>query len=98
MALELGKILYIREYLETEKSRHHLEVFILADSFTGEPTIDNVPPLDDDAPYIKEARFLSEDEMRDITVYPEILKDEFWQDIAAGRQFEVKYLGQQKDR
>jgi 8-oxo-dGTP diphosphatase len=90
----LGSILYLREFVDTELHCHHFEIFILAKSFDGNLTIGNVDPNDRDYPYIKEVRFLSQEEMNKLTVYPEILKDEFWRDYASGN-LQTKYLGQQ---
>ncbi len=90
----LGKILYIREFVDLEYHRHNFEIFILAESFSGAPTIKNLVPGDVDSAYIKEVRFLSPKELTALTVYPDILKDEFWNDYASGN-LQTKYLGQQ---
>jgi 8-oxo-dGTP diphosphatase len=95
LTVELAQILYLREFVETSKSRHHFEVFILAASFKGEPTLANNSPLDPDYQYIKDAKFLSKQQMRGLTVYPEELKDKFWEDLASGKKLETQYLGQQ---
>ena len=54
-------------------------------------TVENAEPLEGSY-YIKEARFFSPKEMNGLTVYPEILKSEFWKDYASGH-LETKYLG-----
>jgi 8-oxo-dGTP diphosphatase len=94
LKVELGQILYLREYVETSRDRHHFEIFILATSFSGEPTLANNSPLDPDYQYIKDVKFLSKRQMRGLTVYPEELKGKFWDDLAAGK-LETQYLGQQ---
>ena len=95
LTVELGQILYLREFVDLEQTWHMLEVFILATSFQGELTTANINPLAPEAAYIREVRFLSQDEMQGLTVYPEILKDKFWQDLASGKKLEIQYLGQQ---
>ena len=97
LTVELGQILYLREFVETSKGRQHFEIFILATSFTGKLSIANNSPLDPDYAYIKEARFLSRSEIRELTVFPEELKDKFWQDLASGKKLEAQYLGQQRE-
>jgi ADP-ribose pyrophosphatase YjhB (NUDIX family) len=92
VTLELDRIMYIGEFIDLEQGHHNLEVFILARSFQGELTTGNLRPEDLDSGYVKEARFLSPAEMRDLTVFPEILKDGFWRDLAAANTG-VKYLG-----
>jgi ADP-ribose pyrophosphatase YjhB (NUDIX family) len=89
----LGKILYLREFVESESNRYHFEIFILAESFGGEVAVENAEPSNQSY-YIKEAKFCSPKEMRKLNVKPEILKGEFWKDYASGH-FEMKYLGQQ---
>ena len=90
----LGKILYLREFIDFEGNCHQFEVFILAESFSGSPTIKNLVPTDLDATYIKEARFLSKNDLSTLTVYPEIIKGDFWNDYASGN-LSTRYLGQQ---
>src|SRR4030042_5174388 len=83
LVVELGQILYLREFLDLESDIHHFEVFILAASFTGELTMANIKPAEPEIAYIKEVRFFSQDEIQGLIVYPEILKDKFWQDLAS---------------
>jgi ADP-ribose pyrophosphatase YjhB (NUDIX family) len=96
LTVELGEIIYLREFIDLENARHNLEIFILANSFEGDPTTMHLIPEDLDAAYIKEVRFLSQQEMKGLTVFPEILKDIFWHDLSSGRRPKLKYLGQQK--
>jgi hypothetical protein len=57
----------------------------------------NIPPSDPDFAFIKEVQFLNKHEMQKVTVFPEILKDKFWQDLASGKRMETQYLGQQRE-
>jgi 8-oxo-dGTP pyrophosphatase MutT (NUDIX family) len=90
----LGNVLYLREFVDLEHNVHNFEAFILAESFNGVPTIKNLNSGDMDTKYIKDARFLSQKELAGLTLYPEILKNEFWKDYASGN-LQIKYLGQQ---
>ena len=94
--IELGQILYLREFIDLELSVHNLEIFILASSFQGRLTTKNLNPLDDDAHYIKEVQFLSQKEIRDFVVFPEILKDKLLSNLASDKWEDIQYLGQQK--
>jgi len=96
LTVELGQILYLREFVELSRARHHFEIFILANSFTGELTMANNSPLDPDYLYIKDVQFLSKQKMQRLNVYPEELKDKFWQDFTPGKRWEMQYLGLQK--
>ncbi|MBI2166374.1 MAG: NUDIX hydrolase [Chloroflexi bacterium] len=93
LRVTLGRILYIREFVDMEMHLHNLELFILADRFDGKLTIDNLRPGDLDSRYIKEVGFLSPAEMRDLNIFPHELKAQFWMDIESGAT--AKYLGQQ---
>ncbi|MBI3953714.1 MAG: NUDIX hydrolase [Chloroflexi bacterium] len=94
ISVELGPVIYLREFLDVEMQRHNLELFVLARSFQGAPNTSNLVPGDTDFQYVEEARFLSPQEMVGLTVFPEALKDEFWRDLAQGNTG-VRYLGQE---
>jgi 8-oxo-dGTP diphosphatase len=94
LAVALGQILYISEFIDLEFGRHNLEIFLLASSFKGTLTLKNLRSEDIDSQYIKDVEFLSPKEMKNLTVFPEIIKDEFWHDLKAGN-LATKYLGQQ---
>ena len=92
--VRMGRILYVREFVNLEMDLHNLELFILAEEFEGEVTTDNVRSEDLDSQYIWEARFLSPHDMHSLTVFPHELKDQFWRDLESG-DLETKYLGRQ---
>lgn len=92
--VEFDRIVYLRQFIEQRHDTHHLEVFILCSSFTGELTTDNNVVGGPDADDVLEARFLSRREMEDQTVYPQVLKGEFWDDMQNGFPA-VRHLGMQ---
>ena len=87
------RIVYIDQYVELEC--HYCNLFILCRSFSGALTMQNIIGNGKDEQYIKDARFLSREEMADETVYPEMLLDEFWEDLQKGFP-SARYLGLQK--
>jgi 8-oxo-dGTP pyrophosphatase MutT (NUDIX family) len=91
----LGEIRYLREFIDPEYGEHHFEIFIQAKSFVGELTISNVNPDDRDGPYIKEVKFLSKVDISGLIVYPEVLKNEFWEELHSGK-LQTRYVGQQR--
>lgn len=91
----LGEIRYLREFVDPEHGEHHFEIFIQAKSFVGELTISNVNPDDRDGPYVKEVKFLSQVDISGLTVYPEILKNEFWEELRSGK-LQIRYIGRQR--
>jgi ADP-ribose pyrophosphatase YjhB (NUDIX family) len=90
LSVELERIVCIREFVEP--GYHHCELFMLATSFSGELTTENVAGKGMDEQFIKDARFLSKDEIKSNTVYPEMLEDVFWDDVGAGFP-STRYLG-----
>lgn len=91
VSVELDKIVYLQDFIVQEPSTHVFEVFILAKSFSGTPTTENVIGLSDENDVL-EARFLSREEMREIIVYPEVLKGGFWDALEEGFP-NTRYLG-----
>lgn len=94
LTVDISKIVYVREFLDTESQKLNIEFFVLADNYHGEIGLGNINGNGLDEQYIKEVRWLSKGELQDIVVFPEILKDEFWSDCAANFPT-VKYLGRQ---
>ena len=88
----LDRILYLRQSIYLEVGVHHLEVFVLAKSFEGRLTTENLRPDEPDAEYIKSVGFLSLRKMRGPTLFPEVLRSKFWLDLEAGA-LEFSYLG-----
>jgi 8-oxo-dGTP pyrophosphatase MutT (NUDIX family) len=100
LKVEVSKIIYLREYLDKRDSSENtegtlnIEIFVLADHYDGKINVDNIKGNDPDELYIKQVEWLPKEEIQDIIVYPEILKDDFWNDYKQGFP-NTKYLGRQ---
>ena len=92
--VEFDRIVYLRQFIDERLDTHHFEVFILCSSYTGELTTENNDGQPD-AYDVLEARFLFRQELRDVTVYPEVLKDAFWDDLDRGFPA-IRHLGMQR--
>lgn len=92
--IKTSKILYIREFYDKEHQKLNLEIFTLADSFKGEVSLKNIAGNGSDEQYIKDVARFSREELKDIVVFPEILRAEFWDDHAVGFP-NIRYLGRQ---
>ena len=90
LQVELGQILYIQEFWEADY--HFCKIFLLGNIEKGQLTIENKPPGED---WLVDARFFSKEELSELTVFPEILKDQFWQDLE-DQNWKTKYLGLEK--
>ena len=93
LSVELGRIAYIRDFLEPDY--HHCEVFFVATSYVGTPLVGSNPGIFDVDHVIKNVRFVPRGEMAEMTIYPEEIKTTLWDDLASGFSG-TRYLGVQK--
>lgn len=89
-----SKIAYLREFLDVANDQLNFEVFVVVDAYSGEISMQNLAGAGPDDQYVKDVAWLTKEELQDKVVYPEILKDGFWEDYKEGF-VEVKYLGRQ---
>lgn len=68
-------IKFVREWYDSEKEKLQLELFLLADDFSGTLTMENLKGSGADENWIKELKFLSKKEMKDLEVFPSFLKN-----------------------
>ena len=92
LRIEPGHILYVQEF--REPGYHFVKFFLTCASFEGDLTLDNREPGEE---FLVDARFFSREEVQDLAVYPQILKDRFWVDLEAGDNF-TRYLGLEEIR
>jgi len=81
------RVVYLQEFLEGEL--HFCKFWILAQPPRGTPTVEHRDP---DEGFVVDACFASQSEIARWTVYPAILKDQFWEDLERGFP-EARYLG-----
>lgn len=92
LTVNVGPLIYVREFSETSTSIHHMEVFYVITKYCGKETIENLKGLGGDESTIKELKWFAQSDFRNETVWPEELKGEFWQTISIEKPL-VKYLG-----
>jgi 8-oxo-dGTP pyrophosphatase MutT (NUDIX family) len=97
LKVELGRVVYIREYFESENDTFHFELSLSSLSYSGELTIRHIQGNGPDEHFIKDVRWVHKDDVHKLVVYPEILKDAFWEDYARGYP-EAKYLGRSSNQ
>jgi 8-oxo-dGTP diphosphatase len=90
LRVDPDRIVYIQEFVEP--GYHFCKFFIWCTAYPGDITIENRDPHES---FLVDARFFARDQLKEMTVYPEILKGQFWHDIESG--FPVtRYLGLEK--
>lgn len=85
--VELNRILYIQEFVQP--GYHFCKFFLLGQTSGGTLSLANRIPGED---FLVDARFLSPEELGELVVHPEILKDQFWRDLEAECP-PTRYLG-----
>lgn len=94
LKVDINRIAYIREFFIKKDKKLNIEIFTLADNYEGELSLKNIAGKGSDEQFVKDVRWFSREELQDIVVFPEILKDYFWSDYAENFPT-VKYLGRQ---
>lgn len=74
--IELGNMLYTQELHDSETKTIHFEMFFLASLKPGE--VFNPKHKDEDPDGVTDIKWFSRKELQSITVYPERLKNDFW--------------------
>ncbi len=92
LSVEVGGLVYVREYIETSNDTHHLELFFRVHQAQGQiHTVDpSAPPAGSDL--IRYARWFRQNELDGLDLAPQELRDSFWKDFVAGTT-ETRYLG-----
>jgi ADP-ribose pyrophosphatase YjhB (NUDIX family) len=94
LQVELSRIAYVREFVDREHQAHMVEFFLAADAHSGELTLRHVRDCGPDEQYVRDVRWVPKDDLAGMVVYPEMLADEFWEDLARGFP-QIRYLGVQ---
>lgn len=87
LSVDLNRIVYIEEFVEP--GYHFCKFFILCRAYSGDITLAN---RDLGEEYLVAARFFSREELAELDIFPEILKDRFWRDLEDGFP-QTRYLG-----
>jgi 8-oxo-dGTP diphosphatase len=87
LQIDLGPIVYIQEFVEP--GYHFCKFFILCTAFQGQITLAHLEPKEG---FLVDARFFSQEQMSELTVFPERLKTGFWDELKTGF-LQTRYLG-----
>lgn len=93
-----GTIRYIREFYEETRDILHLELFVDAEYIGGEATTENIFGKGPDEHFIKEAAWLTREQMRGLLIFPEIAhEDLFWEDKKASGLYLEKQIEKKRE-
>ena len=73
LEIEVGDLVCVREFLETQKNRYHCELFYHVKSYRGEPHLNNLVGLNDEE-YIQKVAWVPLSELAEKRIYPKELK------------------------
>lgn len=77
---KLGRIAYVAQFLLND--RNSLTFYILADELSGTPKTQGAYGKENE--WVRDLRYVNEEEVKRLEVYPKFLKDRFWKDFGSG--------------
>ncbi len=87
LTVQVGRLVYLREFAQTSKQVHHIELFFEVRDYQGHINNGGSANGRQAADLTRHAQWFHQDDLASLHVYPEQLKKEFWLDCLAG----VKY-------
>ncbi len=97
MSVKLDKIVYIRQFIYHAQEENNVIIYLTAKEAKGKGTIKNIKGKGMDEHYIKELHYFDREELKKETVFPEILKNEMWNDHKSGFP-SIKFIGVETDK
>ena len=91
LKVKAEKIVYIEEFMD--EGKYVCKFWVLCEVDQIKLSIDHIGRNED---YIIDAGFFSKEELAGLIVFPKVLKNSFWQDLASGF-LEIRYLGYCRD-
>ncbi|CDF86698.1 hypothetical protein PKB_5386 [Pseudomonas knackmussii B13] len=84
LEVEVGPLVYVREFAEPLAGRFHMELFYRIDAWRGELSLDNLIGLGGDEHDIREVAWVARDDLTRLpSFYPAELLDDVWDRLAA---------------
>ncbi|MCY1204475.1 NUDIX domain protein [compost metagenome] len=93
--VDVGPLVYVREFAEPAMGRFHMELFYRIDAWRGELSLANLAGLGGDEFEIRELAWISRDELTALPFYPAELLDDVWERVAA-EVVVIRHLGLQR--
>ncbi|WP_435606507.1 NUDIX domain-containing protein [Pseudomonas knackmussii] len=84
LEVEVGPLVYVREFAEPLAGRFHMELFYRVDAWRGELSLDNLIGLGGDEHDIREVAWVARDDLTRLpSFYPAELLDDVWDRLTA---------------
>ena len=78
LTVEVGSLIFIKEFFEKSKNIYHVEQYYLINAFQGEVSLKNVTKTQNLEHLITDIKWVTKQELQSINVFPEQLKTLLW--------------------
>jgi len=78
LTVEVGPLIFIKEFFEKSKNIYHVEQYYLINTFEGEVSLKNIANTQNTEHLITDIKWFTREELQSITVFPEQLKNLLW--------------------
>ena len=96
LKVNLDKIIYIRQLIFHQQKANNIEIFMISLNHKGRMSIKGIVGKGEDEHYIKQVKFFSKKELKNIKVFPPVIIEEMWEDYKKGFPA-IKFLGVDDD-
>lgn len=96
LKVKLDRIVYIRQLIFHQQKANNIEIFVISLNHKGRMSIKGIVGKGEDENYIKQVKFFSKKELKDIKVFPSVIMEEMWEDHKKGFPA-IKFLGVEDD-
>ncbi|MNO85033.1 hypothetical protein D3C76_763920 [compost metagenome] len=95
LEVDVGPLVYVREFAEPLAGRFHMELFYRVDAWRGELTMGNLRGIGGDEFEIREVAWVRREELPRLeSFYPAELLDDVWERLASAEPV-IRHLGLQ---
>ncbi|WP_375740532.1 NUDIX domain-containing protein [Pseudomonas boanensis] len=95
LEVDVGPLVYVREFAEPAMGRFHMELFYRIDAWRGELSLTNLTGLGGDEFEIRELAWVSQAELASLPFYPAELLEDVWERLAQP-EVVIRHLGLQR--
>ncbi|MBI2151535.1 NUDIX hydrolase [Candidatus Woesearchaeota archaeon] len=97
LKIKSRNIAYLRQFIYEEFQQNNIDIYITADILGGKETMSNMYGKGQDEHFIKELKWFSEEELKQVNVFPKILQTTMWAD-RLNHFSNIKFIGVERDR
>lgn len=97
LIINAEKIVYFRQFIFEEFEQNNIDIYVIGNIISGNLTINNMYGKGDDENFIQNVGFFSKDQIKNMNVFPKILKNKVWEDKKKGFP-DIKFIGIERDK